>query len=84
LQGLDEWSLARFQNDWATVEIVKQYLQNKRKAAQRKRKALSELDASGVHARKRRKSFDESDSHGDTSTSADEEDEDEEGGNNEE
>jgi hypothetical protein len=58
-------------------------LQNKRKAAQRKRKALSELDASGVHARKRRKSFDESDSHGDTSTSTDEEDEDEEGGNSE-
>ncbi|KAJ8586176.1 hypothetical protein M405DRAFT_844068 [Rhizopogon salebrosus TDB-379] len=73
--------LARFQNDWATAEIVKQYLQNKRKAAQQKRKALSELNASGAHARKHRKRFDESDSHSNTST--DEEDEDEEGGNNE-
>jgi hypothetical protein len=30
--------LRRFQNDWATAELVKQYLSNRRKAEARKRK----------------------------------------------
>jgi len=35
--------LARFQNDWATAELVKQYLSNRRKNDARKRKVMEEL-----------------------------------------
>ncbi|KAG1718823.1 uncharacterized protein EDB91DRAFT_1089757 [Suillus paluster] len=40
--------LKRFQNDWATAKITKQYLQNKRKQSNHKRKARDEGN-SGWH-----------------------------------
>ncbi|KAG1898840.1 uncharacterized protein F5891DRAFT_1190322 [Suillus fuscotomentosus] len=38
--------LKQFQNDWATAEITKQYLQNKRKQSNHKRKAQGEGNSS--------------------------------------
>ncbi|KAG1730525.1 uncharacterized protein EDB91DRAFT_1085400 [Suillus paluster] len=45
--------LKRFQNDWATAEITKQYLQNKRKQSNRKRKARDEGNSGRCKTRSR-------------------------------
>ncbi|KAH7904629.1 hypothetical protein BJ138DRAFT_1119235 [Hygrophoropsis aurantiaca] len=53
--------LERFQSDWPTAELTKQFLQNKRKHSNRKRKA-QENDSAQGGSRKRTKSDDVEDS----------------------